>query len=90
MYYYGVKQANAMSARLSGLAYPLFAAHVAVWIGTAVAYKEGKDSTDLWGWSCTSEAQDVLQPFFKDVVNFKLLCAIQVCPVTGLFNLLPP
>ena len=46
---------------------------------TAAAYRKGKDGTDLWGWSCTHEARVVLQPFFKDVVDFGVLCRIQVC-----------
>ena len=78
MYLQSIKSANKANLWFSQMIYPIFAAHVAVWIGTAVAYRIGKDGTDLWGWSCTSEAQKELQPFFRDVVDFKLLCAIQV------------
>ena len=78
MYLHSVRAANIANAKYSQLTYALFLAHVIVWIGTAIAYRRAKDGTDLWGWSCTTEAQQLLQLFFSDVVNFKLLCSIQV------------
>ena len=88
LYFHSVKAANKANLRYSQMIYGLFAAHVAVWIGTAVSYRIGKDGSDLWGWSCTSEAQHLLQPFFRDVVNFKLVCRIQVCTSRELMELL--
>ena len=88
LYLHSVKAANKANLWYSQMVYALFAAHVAVWIGTAVAYRTGKDGTDLWGWSCTSDAQKVLQLFFRDVVDFKLLCTIQVCASKELMELL--
>ena len=86
MYLQSVKSANRAVAKLSNLQYLLFISHVAVWIGTAIAYRRGKDGTDLWGWSCKDEAQKVIQLFFDDVVDFKLLCAIQVRGFASIFN----
>ena len=83
LYLHSVKIANEANLRYSQLAYMLFAAHVAVWIGTAVAYRKGKDGRDMWGWSCKSDVNKVLQPFFRDTVDFKVLCAIQVCVNRG-------
>ena len=51
-------------------------AHLAVWIATAVAYRVGKTGKDLWGWSCSTAAQDIQKTFPE--VNFDFLCSFQV------------
>ena len=81
LYTHSIKAANKAQLRYSQIAYGLFAAYAAVWIGTAVAYRQGKNGKDMWGWSCEGETQRVLQPFFKDKLDFRLLCDIQVCAV---------
>lgn len=77
-YWYNAKFASYAGTKFSKLIYLLVGGHFVVWFGTAAAYHRGKDGTDLWGGSCTNQAQTVLQPFFQDQVDFRMLCAIQV------------
>ena len=51
--------------------------HVLLWAGVTVLYRVGKTGDDLWGWSC-SENADNIQDLFKGVVNFNGLCKLQV------------
>lgn len=58
-----------------------YTVHVGVWLVISVLYRYEKSlhnvDNDLWGWSCSPAAQK-LQAQFEGVVNFKLMCEIQV------------
>ena len=77
MYLKSIKAANKAVAQTGNMAYGLYVVEISVWIATAVAYRKGKDGVDLWGWSCTKQAE-IIQPFYRDKVNFALFCRIQV------------
>ena len=55
--------------------------HILAWIVVSVIYRYEKslhgNNNDLWGWSCSSKANQI-QAAFNGVVDFKLLCSIQV------------
>lgn len=53
------------------------ASHVAVWVGSAIAYKAGNTGSDLWGWTC-SDGADGIQEVFRAVINFDDFCKVQV------------
>ena len=78
-YFRSIKTANRTSATL-GTATTIveMAAHLAVWIGAAAAYRIGKTESDLWGWTCSDKA-DAIQEQFQNVVDFGKLCDTQVC-----------
>ncbi|MCJ1245192.1 hypothetical protein MMC30_002393 [Trapelia coarctata] len=52
------------------------ASHVAVWVGSAIAYKTGNTGSDLWGWTC-SDGADGIQEAFRAVINFDDFCKVQ-------------
>ena len=56
--------------------------HVLIWITVSALYRYEKSlggkPDDLWGWSCSPEAQKI-QAEFQDVVHFRSLCTAQVC-----------
>lgn len=52
--------------------------HVGIWAGIAVAYRLGKTGKDLWGWSCDMKPDGPRQTLFKDDLNFKVMCDLQV------------
>jgi len=75
-YAWGVKRANfaAMKIYAPWVIFEIVA-HLAVWIGTTVAYRVGKTGSDLWGWSCSSKAGAIQQNFLE--VDFSFSCDIQ-------------
>ncbi len=75
-YVRGIQAANAAHEYGSYLGFGIFIAHVGMWIAVAVAYRAGKDSNDLWGWTCDEKAMKIQKPFEK-VINFKRYCDIQ-------------
>ena len=75
-YLRGIQAANVAHEYGSYLGFGIFAAHVGMWIAVAVAYRAGKDSNDLWGWTCDEKAMNIQKPFEK-VINFKRYCDIQ-------------
>jgi len=54
--------------------------NVVVWFVAVVIYRYEKDtngvSNDLWGWSCSKDAE-ALQEAFSDVVQFEQYCNVQ-------------
>lgn len=58
-----------------------YVVQVSVWIVLTVVYRVEKSrhnvNNDLWGWSCANE-NSAVQAAFKDVLDFKTLCNIQV------------
>jgi hypothetical protein len=75
-YLRGVRAANAAHDYGSYLGFGIFAAHVGMWIATAVVYRTGKDGNDLWGWSCDERAMRIQKPF-ENVIDFKRYCNVQ-------------
>jgi hypothetical protein len=55
-----------------------YVVHVALWVAVTVLFRVGKTGNDLWGWSCDMVGGEREQ-LFKDVINFEVLCKIQVC-----------
>lgn len=51
--------------------------HVGIWLVVAVLYRVGKARNDLWGWSCSSEAEKI-QSLYRDELNFSAMCNTQV------------
>lgn len=51
--------------------------HIGAWVGVAVLYRVGMTGDDLWGWSCSSEA-DMIQSLYEDELNFNAMCNLQV------------
>jgi len=51
--------------------------HIVAWVVVAALYRVGKTEDDLWGWSCSSKAEEI-QILFKDELNFSSMCNIQV------------
>lgn len=75
-YVRSVRASNAAYEYGSYLSVGIFATHVGMWIAVAAAYRAGKDSNDLWGWTCDERAMRIQQPF-ENVINFKRYCDIQ-------------
>lgn len=55
--------------------------HIGAWLVISALYRYEKSlngvNSDLWGWSCSTEAT-ALQSEFNGVVNFSSLCSVQV------------
>ncbi|KAL8779028.1 MAG: hypothetical protein Q9213_007143 [Squamulea squamosa] len=58
----------------------LYGVHIASWIAISVVYRVEKglhgNNDDLWGWSCSIQANNI-QKLFDGVVNFRSLCGAQ-------------
>jgi hypothetical protein len=66
-YLWSISHANRMSDTLGTATTVIeMIAHLAIWIGTAVAYRVARTGNDLWGWSC-SDAADKIQSVFQEV-----------------------
>jgi hypothetical protein len=61
--------------KMFSLSYDIF--HVVAWVGVSVLYRVFKTERDLWGWTCSREAERV-QGAFEGVVAFEGLCSLQV------------
>ena len=84
-YFWGVKAANKVNTRGGTPATVAeVCAHLAVWIATAVAYRIGRTTSDLWGWSCSPKANEI-QAVFPEV-NFQFFCSTQVRFISPTFN----
>ncbi|KAI9749649.1 MAG: hypothetical protein M4579_006798 [Chaenotheca gracillima] len=76
----GVKSANKAATVSSVVAVLIMAGEVIVWAVASSLYRYGKDtngkSNDLWGWSCSDQA-DSIQSQFDHVVNLSVYCNVQ-------------
>lgn len=58
-----------------------YVVHITSWVIVSVIYRYEKslhgNDNDLWGWSCSTKANDI-QAAFNGVVNFSALCKVQV------------
>jgi len=75
-YICGVGAANKTSSFFSYVGYAMLAAHVVVWAVSAGAFKMASNGRDLWGWSCSLNA-DAIQEEVKAFMDFGKLCTIQ-------------
>jgi len=75
-YICGVGAANKTSSVFSIVGYVMLAVHVVVWAVSAGAFKMASDGHDLWGWSCSPNA-DAIQAEVKAFMDFGQLCTIQ-------------
>jgi hypothetical protein len=75
-YAWGVKKANWAAIKIyMPWVIVEVVGHVAVWIGTVIAYRVGKTGSDLWGWSCSNKAQGIQIHFLE--VDFSFACNLQ-------------
>jgi hypothetical protein len=77
-YLISVKAANKVDGYQTKLSVVSEVAHVAIWVGVAIAYREGKTGKDLWGWACSPLANKI-QANFEGIVNFDKVCSRGVC-----------
>ena len=69
-----------------------YAIHLGAWAIITILYRYEKNANgsnnDLWGWTCSEEA-DAIQGEFNDVVGFSSLCNLQVSrkPIARLIHL---
>jgi len=75
-YLCGVGAANKTNSIFSIVGYIMLAAHVVVWAVSAGAFKMARDGHDLWGWSCSPNA-DAIQEEVQAFMDFGKLCTIQ-------------
>lgn len=75
-YLCGVGAANKTNSVFSIVGYIMLAAHVVVWAVSAGAFKMASNGHDLWGWSCSTNA-DAIQEEVKAFMDFGKLCTIQ-------------
>ncbi|KAL8765190.1 MAG: hypothetical protein Q9209_007651 [Squamulea sp. 1 TL-2023] len=58
----------------------LYGVHIASWVAISVVYRVEKglhgNNDDLWGWSCSTQANNI-QKLFDGVVDFRSLCSAQ-------------
>jgi hypothetical protein len=54
-----------------------YVVHIGTWAAVALFYRLGKTGNDLWGWSCSDEA-DTIQHLYQNHLNFGKLCSLQV------------
>ena len=59
-----------------------YVVQISAWILVSFLYRYEKglhgNNNDLWGWSCSTKANDI-QAAFNGVVDFSILCKVQVC-----------
>lgn len=75
-YIRGVRAANTAHEYGTYVGIALIGTQMGMWIAVAAAYRVGKTSTDLWGWTCDERAMKIQGPF-ENVINFRRYCNIQ-------------
>ncbi|MCJ1406169.1 hypothetical protein MMC19_000234 [Ptychographa xylographoides] len=75
-YMCGAMAADKTSTIMGYIGYGITAIHVVVWVINAGLFKMAFTGRDLWGFSCSTEA-DALQAQVKSVLNYTTLCQIQ-------------
>ena len=81
-YFAGVEAANRSNKVMGYLGYVVIAVHAIVWAVTMGLFKMANDGTDLWGYTCGNES-DQIQAQVQSYLNFNNLCMVQVsvcCP----------
>ncbi len=63
--------------------------HIVGWIIVSVIYRYEKslhgNENDLWGWTCSTKADDI-QAAFHGVVSFDALCRVQVTTQCSIYK----
>ncbi|MCJ1395191.1 hypothetical protein MMC18_008074 [Xylographa bjoerkii] len=72
----GVDAANKSSKIMGYLGYIVMAVHAVVWAITTGLFKMANIGNDLWGFSCSAEA-DAIQGQVESLLNFNDLCMVQ-------------
>ena len=76
----GHRRAQKVSKYYSIVAVSTFVFSFILWVVATALYQNAISSgngQDLWGWSC---AKNTREAFFSDVVNYSLVCRLQVSP----------
>jgi hypothetical protein len=76
-YLCGVGAANKTNSFFGYVGYAMLAGQIVVWGVSAGAFKMANIGRDLWGWSCSANA-DAIQEEVKAFLDFGKLCTIQV------------
>ena len=80
-YFGSVRRANTAAKVATTFSWIIITGNLGVWIAAAAIYRQQKNlngkPNDLWGWSCSSGAQQI-QKVFKDQINFSNYCTTQV------------
>lgn len=72
-----VKAANKFDSITSSLGYLALGVHFLAWVGVSGTYRVARNGNDLWGYTCSSQA-DALQDQAQSFVQFGKLCDMQV------------
>ncbi|MCJ1404119.1 hypothetical protein MMC11_007344 [Xylographa trunciseda] len=72
----GVDAANKSNRFMGYLGYIVMAVHAVVWAVTTGLFKMAENGNDLYGFSCSTEA-DAIQEQVQSFLNFNNLCMVQ-------------
>jgi len=79
-YFYSVRMANLAATISTVWEWTVILFNFGFWLFGVIIYRLEKDkngiSNDIWGWTCSSGAQDV-QEAFKDLIDFEKMCNVQ-------------
>jgi len=79
-YLHSISLANIASTVSTTWEWIIITFNFVYWIVAVIIYRTEKDKhnvhDDLWGWSCSSGA-DNIQDAFNDLVNFQRMCRVQ-------------
>lgn len=78
-YICGVGAANKSASLTSYIGYVLMGIHVIAWAVSAGLFKMANNGKDLWGYSCSANA-DAVQAQVHAYLDFGMLCTTQVSP----------
>lgn len=76
-YICGVEAANKSASATSAVGVVLLVVHVVAWAVAAGLFRMAETGNDLWGYSCSSAADEV-QAQVQSYLNFNKLCSYQV------------
>ncbi|KAF2675232.1 hypothetical protein BT63DRAFT_450217 [Microthyrium microscopicum] len=79
-YLFSVRAANIASTVATLWEWLIMLGNFGFWLAGVIIYRTEKDkggvSNDIWGWTCSTGAQNV-QDAFKDLIDFEKLCQTQ-------------
>ena len=76
-YLCGIGAANKTSSFFSYIGYILLAVHVVIWAVAVGLFKMANTGHDLWGYSCSDQAE-AIQEQVQSFLDFGKLCTLQV------------
>lgn len=74
----GHRRAEKVAAYYTAFSIGFFFFSLIMWVVGAAIYQSSKATgggKDLWGWSCTHNSREMI---YSDVINYPLLCRLQV------------